>query len=123
MQSEAIEQFHFPSPMMAANASPNQGKVAGAALAVTTVAATVDLMSLPALPADWPSTSANIAPNVLGHFIDLICEGGDIYVVFGPTLASVSGANAPAPATTNTVSSNLITSSVGICMYLPAGSS
>lgn len=121
MQSEAIEQFHFVSPMMAADASPNQGKVAGAALAATTGNVIVDLTTLPAVPADWPASSKNIAPNVLGHFLDMTAEGGDVYFIFGPTLASVSGGNAPAPATVNTVTSNAITSSVGVCMYLPAG--
>lgn len=121
MQSEAIEQFHFPTPMMAAGSGASAGKVAGAALAVTNVSADVDLTTLPALPADWPVSSSNVAPNVLGHFIDLTAEGGDVYVVFGGTHASVSGGNVPAPATTNTVTSQAIASTAGVCMYIPAG--
>lgn len=125
MQSEAIEQFHFVSPMMAQGATSVQiggavGLVAGAALAAGVAAVTVDLMSLPAVPADWPASSKNIAPNVLGRFMDLTAEGGDVYIIFGGTLASVSGANVPNPATVNAVAANLITASVGICLYLPA---
>lgn len=116
--SEAQREYFFVSPIMA----DSTGKVAGAALAASTTAAAVDLASMQGLPATWPTTSANANPNPLGHFLDVTAQAGDVYVVFGPTLASVTGANAPVPATVNTLTSNVPNYIAGICDYVPSGS-
>ena len=97
-------------PMLAGT----DGKVAAAVLAASQTAANIDLTTVPALPAGFPSASTATDPNPLGHYLTLANDGANaVYVVFGPTQASVSGANAPVAATTGT-------NVVGLAMSIPA---
>lgn len=80
--------------------------------------------------ANLPPTSASVgiavpgtvqAPTILqpsgfvGRWIDIYADGADLGIVAGPTNASVSGANAPALATTGTAVG------AGQCMRIPNG--
>ncbi|MBV9311546.1 MAG: hypothetical protein JOZ73_11975 [Solirubrobacterales bacterium] len=89
------------------------GKARMVALAVTTTAGVIDLAAnMPISPATDPRETAPF-----GHYISLVAEGGDVYVLFGPTNASVTGANVPNPATTGSAQAG----TVGLCQYIPAG--
>ena len=46
------------------------------------------------------SNTANSKPGFQGKYITLFADGADVGVIFGQTLASVTGANAPVLATT-----------------------
>lgn len=54
------------------------------------------------------------------NYIAIIADV-DIGIISGPTLASVSGANAPDISVTGTLSSNVYVGAVGTCFVLPAG--
>lgn len=92
------------------------GKVAAAVLAATATAANIDLTTIPAMPAGFYSSNGKaLNPNPLGHYVTLENDGANpVFVVFGPTQASVSGANAPVAATTGT-------NVVGLCRQIPSG--
>lgn len=97
-----------------------------AAIATSTTVAVLDLTTLPGFPsppaAQGASKQATENPNAIGHYVDLTAETADAYFFCGPTLASVSGANAPVAATTSTINgSGVLTPAVGIPAYLPAG--
>lgn len=126
-QTEATRQSDWISPPMVGT----DGKFAGAALAVTSTASYVDLTTVPAVPAQWGGVASGTTgwlppgttyqPNALGGYIDLYADGGDVYILTGPSAASVSAANVPNPATTNTVTTGTLTTAVGACICIPAG--
>lgn len=98
-------------PMLAGT----DGKVAAAVLAATATAANIDLTTVPARPAGYSANSKDLDPNPLGHYLTVENDGANaLYVVFGPTAASVSAANVPAAATTGT-------NVAGLCLSIPAG--
>lgn len=119
MNNDAARQADWVMPMHV-DAS---GNPAGIAVAVTTSVVAVDLTTMPGLPGTWPTNVTTANPNPLGHILDIEAEGGDVYAVCGPTFASVTGANAPVPGTTNTVNggTGAVTLAKGICMHIPAG--
>lgn len=117
-QFEATRQSDYIAPVCARGID---GKSSGCAFAASTTAVTVDMTTVPGLPLEWGNTQAADNPNPLGHYVDLTAEGGDIYVIFGPTFGSVEGGNVPNPATVNTVSSRGVTQAVGVAMYIPSG--
>lgn len=117
-QSEATRQSDFITP---ACARASDSKSNQYALAATVTAVTIDMASLLGLPVDWGNTQAADNPNPLGHYVDLTAEGGDVYVIFGPTQASVEGANVPNPATVNTVTTRVPAAAVGVPQYIPSG--
>jgi hypothetical protein len=49
--------------------------------------------------------------------------GADVGVIFGPSVAAVSGGNAPVLATTGSLVSNVYTGVAGTCWRIPAGTS
>jgi hypothetical protein len=127
-QEEATRQSDWILPPTVAGGAP--GLAAGvsnvAAIATSTTVAVLDLTTLPGFPpppaATGQSKQATENPNAIGHYIDLTAETADAYFIFGPTLASVTGANAPVAATTSTVNgSGVLTPAVAIAGYLPAG--
>lgn len=118
-QAEATRQSDFITPACARSSDSKSNQYA---LAVTTTAVTVDMASLLGLPADWGNTQAADNPNPLGHYVDLVAIGGDVYVLFGPTPASVEGANVPNPAATNTVTTRVPAAAVGIPQPVLSGS-
>lgn len=123
---EAEQQFNWIMPMMVDPKAAVANAGIGAALAAGTAALACDLCSVPGLPSAFANQPdpKGFGANPLGHFVHLQAQGGDCYVIFGPTFASVTGANAPAPAAVNTVngSTGVVTQIVGLCIYLPAGS-
>lgn len=126
-QTEATRQGDWITPPMVGS----DGKAIAAAIAVTSTASYIDLTTLPAVPASWGGVAAGTAgwlppgtayqPNALGGYLDLYADGGDIYIITGPTAASVTASNVPAPATTNTVTTGVLTTAVGVCICIPAG--
>lgn len=97
------------------------GNSTAAAIATSTTVAVLDLFSLPLLPAAASQDQKSLRQNVLGCFITLQAETVDAYVVFGPTAASVSGANAPVATTTSIISAaGVLTLGKGLALYIPA---
>ena len=121
--AEQTRQSDWVLPMMAAGSTVNGatiGMPAGAVLAATTVVAAIDLTTLPGLPVDWPANDGGTSLPPLGHYLSLEAEGGDVYVLFGPTYASVTGANAPNAATNSAVSgAGALTQTKGMCVHVP----
>jgi hypothetical protein len=117
MQTEAAREFYFYLPMMA----DVNGKVAGFAIGTSTSAVTLDLQSMNGQPQGYLTYGAAAANlNPIGPYISIQAEGVDCYLLFGPSYSSVTGANAPAQATVNTITGNGITNYiVGLCLYLP----
>jgi hypothetical protein len=121
--------------------APLVGQIA--ALAVTNAAATADLSGEPGAAgasASIPAINSQQATNVLpvkpsaavsgsststpaelpkpgfvGHFCTFFADGADVGVVFGPTLASVNGGNAPNLATQGNAGT------AGACFRIPSG--
>lgn len=96
------------------------GKAPIASLAVGIAAVTIDLMSIPSYGLGVNGSPPGLVedPNVIGHMLGLQATGADVWYIFGPTLASVSGANAPNPATRTALAANLITPAVAICTLM-----
>lgn len=117
-QTEATRQSDYITPACARAADSKSNQYA---LAATVTPVTIDMASLLGLPVDWGNTVAVDSPNPLGHYVNLTAEGGDVYVLFGPTTASVEGANVPNPATVNTVTTRVPAAAVGVPDYIPSG--
>lgn len=105
-------------PVVDSSGNPNS-----VAISVTGTAGAADLSSMP-YPAGLydVSTTAQL-PNPLGHYVSFAAQTADIFVMFGPTFASVTGANKPVAATTNTVSGStgVVTMAKGVCWLIPSG--
>lgn len=116
---EAREFFDILPPIAGASGTAP----AAICLAAGTGQVTVDLTSLPGSQLNAALAPGNDAynPNPLGHFLFLQADGADIYVAFGPTLASLTGGNALAPATPSTVANNVVTPVAGGCILLKNG--
>jgi hypothetical protein len=115
-QTEATRQADWILPIMA----DTTGNVAGAALTASTSAVIIDLSTMIAATQAYLSGSSHaMNPDPLGKYLNLQAQGNDVFCVFGPTLASVSGANAPNPATVNTVTAHAVNNIPGICMWIP----
>lgn len=84
---------------------------ASAVLAVTTTAANQDLRLVGNQTINTAAQKTETS-GLAGHYVTLIADGGDVYVAFGVSSAAVSGANAPAPATTGV-------NAVGNCYKIP----
>lgn len=83
----------------------------------------VDLTTMPTSP--YPASQGTVqqpSSNPLGHYLRIEAETVDHYILFGPTYASVTSSNAPASATTNTISSSgVITAAKQTACIIPAG--
>lgn len=108
-QTEATRQSDYILPMLAGT----DGKCAGAVIATSTGVASLDLTTVPMLPAGFANSYTAPNPNPCGHYITVQAEGADAYILFGPTQASVTGSNAPAQSTTGT-------KVVALAAYIPA---
>lgn len=98
------------------------GNSTAAAIATSTTVAPLDLFSLPLLPAAASQDQKSLRQNVLGCFVTLQAEGADAYVIFGPTLASVTGSNAPLATQVSTISgAGVVTLGKQLALYIPAG--
>ena len=60
-----------------------------AALSASTAAAVADLTTLPLPYNVYDATEAARKPNPMGHYINLQAQGGDVYVIFGPSMGSL----------------------------------
>lgn len=109
----------FQSAPRAYQASGPEGQAA--ALAVSGTAIAVDLtQGFSQAPYDGtkgPKATGPTSPTQ--NFLTLSADV-NIGIIFGPTLASISGLNAPALATTGTLTSNVYTGAAGTCFVIPA---
>jgi hypothetical protein len=107
-QTEATRQSDFITP-------PRAGQIA--AIAVTSTAGSQDLRlcgQQTVSMANANQQAAQATPGLPGHYATFEADGGDIYVLFGPTLASVTGGNVPVIATTGV-------NAAGACFKIPSG--
>jgi hypothetical protein len=112
----ASRKSDFQSPPRAYQADGPEGQAA--ALAVSTSAIAVDLtqgFSQAAYDGQRGADPRSPSNNYLTIVADV-----DIGIIFGPTAASVSSGNAPAIATTGTLSSNAYVGAAGTCFVVPA---
>ena len=118
-QTEATRQSDWLLPACV-DASGNPNCVA---VSVTTSAAALDLTTRPVPPGFYDAHIAAVEPNPLGHYVNFQAQGGDVYLIFGPTFASVTAGNVPVPGTTNTVSNSTgaVTMAKGVCIWVPQG--
>lgn len=127
-QEEATRQSDYilPPTVGAGAPGPAVGISNVAAIATSTTVAFLDLTTLPGFPpppaAAGASKQAQDNPNPIGHYIDVTAEGADAYILFGPTKASVTGANAPVATAASSIDANgVLTPAVGIGMLIPSG--
>lgn len=118
-QTEATRQSDFLIPAnVDANGNPNCVSVA-----VTTSAGALDITTIPLPTGVYDPHIAAVTPNPLGRYINFQAQGGDVYLIFGPTFASVTSGNKPVPGTNNTVngSTGAVTMAKGVCIWVPQG--
>src|ERR1700761_5433951 len=85
MQTDSARQYYwtFP-PLVDGNGTPNV-----VALPASATLSVVDLTTVPGIPLTAADRSqVALEPNPIGHFVTMDAQGGDIYYVFGPSLAS-----------------------------------
>lgn len=122
MTTEATRQADWIFPPLA----QSDGKSMVVAAAVTTTASYLDLNAMAGFPSNMPSPgfdSPAEAINVIGHYITLTADQGDVHILFGPSVASVTGANVPLATTTNTIAAGVPTLAVGVTSLVPSGTS
>lgn len=123
-QTEATRQSDWISPPY----TDSTGKFQGAAIAVTSTAAFIDLTTVPAIPANWPNVpgttfqppGATFQVNILAGYFRLLATGGDVYVNFGQASAHVSGANAPLATATTTVTAGVLATAIQVAWRIVA---
>jgi len=119
-QSEATRQSDWLLPAVVdGTGNPNC-----IAVAVSTGAAALDLTSLPVPAGVYDSHVAAATPNPIGRYVNFQAQGGDVFLIFGPTFASVTGgSNAPAAGTVNTVNgtTGVVTMAKKVCIWVPQG--
>lgn len=93
------------------------------AVATSTSVVVVDLASISPVPLLYDKGLVSENTNPLGHYLNLQAQSADAFCLFGPSFASVSGANAPAAATTNTVngSTGVVTMAKTVSIWIPQG--
>lgn len=100
-----------------------------AAITVSAVASSLDLRTLSrgASATQGQYNSAQTQQGFQGamdQYITILADGADLYVVFGPSQASVTGANAPVAATVGSVSgAGAYTDAAGTAWKIPNGQS
>jgi len=115
----ASRKADFQSPPRAYHANGPEGQVA--ALAVSATAIAVDLtQGFSQGPYDGTKGGYRGPETPTQNYLAIISDV-DVGVIFGPTLASISGGNAPAIATTGSLSSNAYVGAAGTCFVIPAG--
>jgi hypothetical protein len=99
----------------------NTGPGLIAVIATSTVAAALDLTQLFAPPYN-SSQGSQQSPGLPGNMISIFADTTDVGLLFGPTLASVTGANVPALAAAGTVNaSGIYTLSGKECWRIATG--
>jgi hypothetical protein len=114
----ASRKADFQSAPRAYQAAGPEGQVA--ALAVDTTAIAVDLTAGFSQAAYNGQVSGTGPATATRNYLAIISDV-NVGVIFGPTLASVSSGNAPAIATTGTLTGNTYTGAAGTCFVIPAG--
>jgi hypothetical protein len=83
-----------------------------ASLAVSNVAASQDLSLIDSQAKD-PSDADKLGLGLIGCYVTFLADGGDVYIITGPSQASVTAGNVPVVATNGV-------NAVGVCWKLPA---
>jgi hypothetical protein len=119
-QSQATRQFHFVTVPRAHGASGPTGQVA--VFQVGTAGKVLDLTKLTfgeVTDLQQAMTANLLGPGVEQDYITIEADGQDLGIVFGPTLASVTGANVPSLTAYGSVDGNGIYTGVsGTCFRL-----
>lgn len=115
----ASRKADFQSPPRAFQAAGPEGQVA--VLAVSTTAIAVDLTQGFSQGAYDGTKGGYRGPTSPTENYLAIIASVDVGVIFGPSLASVTGGNVPAIATTGTLASNAYVGAAGTCFVIPAG--
>lgn len=118
-QTEATRQSDWLLPAVV-DASGNPNCIA---FSVSTSVVAVDLTTIPLPTGVYDTHIAAATPNPLGRYINFQAQSGDVYLLFGPSFASVTGSNAPAAATVNAVSgtTGAVTMAKQVCIWVPQG--
>lgn len=124
-QTEATRQSDWISPPY----TDSSGKFQGAAIAVTSTAAFIDLTTVPGIPSNWPiipgtgfEPPGNVFwPSILGGYIRLLARGSNVWVNFGQASAHVIGANAPLSTAVTTVTAGALTTAIQVAWPLLDG--
>ena len=90
-QTEATRQSDWILP-------PRAGKMA--VLSATSTPVSIDLRTIGTTTDTFASADGNHPYGPVGHYVSLYADGGDVYVNFGSTSGSVTGANVPDPTVT-----------------------
>lgn len=106
---------------------PRAGAVVGAPAVLTlgVAALFVDLRTINAQTYSAAFAALAQQAGIIGNYLTLLADGADAYVIFGPTQASVTGANAPVIATAGVVNggTGAYTAVAGTCWKIPSGTS
>lgn len=120
----ALRKANFYSPPRVNGATGNV-----AAITVSAAAGSLDVRSLSCGPSATQG-QYNAAQTQQGfqgamdQYITIFADGADLYVVFGPSQASVTGGNAPVVATVGSVSgAGVYTDAAGTAWKIPNGQS
>lgn len=93
----------------------------GAVIAVSAVAGSKDMRTIGAIATNEAAAGQELGNGLTGHYVTLQADSADVYIAVGPTLASVTGGNAPVAATNGT--GVIGTPAAGIALKIPNGSS
>lgn len=124
-QTEATRQSDWISPPY----TDSSGKFQGAAIAVTSTAAYIDLTTVPGIPSNWPNVSGTtfqppgnvFHPSVIGGYIRMLAKGSNVWVNFGQASGHVTGANAPLSTAVTTVAAGVLTTAIQVSWPLLDG--
>ena len=103
-QTEATRQGDWLTP-------PRAGQIS--VYSVTSTTASQDLRLCGQQTPNISSPTQQV-PGLPGHYVALQADGGDVYIITGPTAASVTGANAPSSTAAGT-------NATGGCVKIPSG--
>lgn len=116
---EARDYFSILPPMAGATGTTP----AVIALSASNSQVTIDLTTLPGshMNDGLPLGNDIYNPNPTGHFLFMQPDGGDVYVAFGPSVASLTTSNALSTSAVSTVSNNAVTQVAGGTLCLKNG--
>lgn len=118
--------YPLTSRMNQALTPPRKNGVAGnaAAITVSAVQSAIDLRSLSgaATNPQNPTQSDGQKNGAVGGFLTVEADGADLFVLFGDTLAAVTGGNKPVAATVGAVNgSGVYTDAAGVAFKIANG--
>ena len=118
----ANRQFEYVSPPRAYRAAPGTaGQVVVFAISIAPAVLSLSALTFGQVYTATSATASQIN-GVVGNYLTVLSDAADSGIVLGPTLASVTGANAPVLATVGTVDVNgIYAGAAGTCHRIFAG--